>query len=105
MRKQSSGNSKGTPTTRITTWGNAEAKAWPLTPNFLDAKNVVIKYQWAGRSYVQLQGNPAQLVDGKAEPPKQAWLPWDMLGHLAEGSMLCSFRGGVGFTRNATWPN
>ena len=35
---------------------------------------------------MQLQGNPAQLVDGKAETPKQAWLLWDMLGHLAEGS-------------------
>ncbi len=75
-----------TPTTRIATWGNAEAKAWPLTPNLLDAKHTAIKYRWPGRNHVQLQGNPAQLLDGKSEPPKQAWLPWDMLGHLAEGS-------------------
>jgi hypothetical protein len=75
-----------TPTTRITTWGNADARPSPLTPNLLDAKNVVIKYQWPGRNHVQLQGNPAQLVDGKGEAPKQAWLPWDEIGHLAEGS-------------------
>jgi outer membrane protein assembly factor BamB len=75
-----------TPTTRVTTWGNAEARPLPLTPNLLDAKNVVIKYRWPGRDHIQLQGNPARLVDGKAEAPKQAWLPWDVLGHLAEGS-------------------
>jgi outer membrane protein assembly factor BamB len=75
-----------TPTARIASWGNAEAQPSPLTPNLLDTKNVVIRYQWPGHNHVQLQGNPTQLVDGKAEAPKQAWLPWDELGHLAEGS-------------------
>ena len=75
-----------TPTTRIAAWGNAEPQPLPLTPNLLDAKNVVIKYQWPKHNHVQLQGNPAQLVDGKALAPKNAWLPWDMLSHLAEGA-------------------
>jgi hypothetical protein len=74
-----------TPTTRIAAWGNAEPQPMPLTPNLLDAKNVVIKYQWANHNHVQLRGNPAQLVDGKGLAPKDAWLPWDELCHLAEG--------------------
>jgi outer membrane protein assembly factor BamB len=79
-----------TATTRIASWGNAEAKPAPLTPNLLDPKNVVIKFKQEAANWVQFVHDPALLVDGKAEAPKTPWLPWSAIGWLAEGSPFVS---------------
>jgi outer membrane protein assembly factor BamB len=75
----------GTPTTRITSWGNAEAEAAPLTPNLLSPRDVVIKLK-AAAPHIQLVRDPAALVDGKPDPPPEPWLDWGDVGWFAETS-------------------
>jgi outer membrane protein assembly factor BamB len=82
--------SDATPTTRITSWGNAEAKAGPLTPNLLDPKNAFIKLVW-----VNMNGNvdngvgfahdSAALIDGKPDAPATPWIGWPQMNWYAEG--------------------
>jgi outer membrane protein assembly factor BamB len=74
-----------TPTTRITGWGNAEAKPLPLTPNLLSPSTATIQLR-AEQPHIQLVGNPAALVDGKPDPPKEPWIRWGDVGWFAETS-------------------
>lgn len=81
--------SDGVPTTRIASWGNAESKPFPLTPNLLGPKDTQIKFQSA-MPHVQFVHPVAALVDGQAAPPATPWLHWYDVGHAAELSPINS---------------
>ncbi|MBM4069940.1 MAG: WD40 repeat domain-containing protein [Planctomycetes bacterium] len=77
------------PTTRIASWGNAEAKPWPLAPNLLGPKDTYIRFQSA-MGHMHFVHPVAELVDGKPTPPKTPWLHWHDVGHAAEISPINS---------------
>lgn len=77
----------GVPTTRIASWGNAEARPAPITPNLLSPKDTLIRFQSA-MPHVQLVHPFSSLVDGKPEPPPSPWLHWYDVGHAAELSPI-----------------
>lgn len=74
-----------TPLARTPTWGNAEQEPWPLTPNLLAEKEVLIKMA-AQQNHIQFVRPPASLVDGKADAPTEPWLRWGDVGSFAETS-------------------
>src|SRR5262249_13558507 len=73
----------GTPTTRIASWGNAEATPEALTPNLLSPKNVRIHFK-SDIPHFQFARVADAMVDGKANAPPEPWLRWHDLGHSAE---------------------
>jgi outer membrane protein assembly factor BamB len=71
------------PTTRINSWGNAEARPEPLTPNLLTPQTVLLRFE-SRLPHVQLVHPFASLVDGRPDAPPSPWLPWWEVGLAAE---------------------
>jgi outer membrane protein assembly factor BamB len=74
-----------TPTARVSTWGNAEKTPAAITPNLLSPATATVRLR-AQQPHIQLQGNPAALLDGKADPPREPWIRWAEVGLFAETS-------------------
>ena len=83
-------NSDGAPVTKMTTWSNALATNYPLTPNLLSPSTAYVTY------VDRRNGNDAQfqstnlgapydyndasaLLDGSATPPSTPWVAWDYI--------------------------
>jgi outer membrane protein assembly factor BamB len=79
-----------TPTTRISSWGNAELQPLALSPNLLAQTKPLIKFvpsgNWGG--WAQFVQDPKLLYDGLADPPPGPWLNWANVGFFAETSPI-----------------
>jgi outer membrane protein assembly factor BamB len=78
------------PTTRISSWGNADPKPRPLSENLLTPRTTYIKFVAPGMPYVQFVHPAGSLVDGKGQPPASPWLPWGDVGLASELSPVNS---------------
>jgi hypothetical protein len=77
------------PTTRVTSWGNAEPEASPVRDNLLTPQTALVKFQ-SRMSGAQFVHPVASLVDGKPEPPPSPWLSWSDVGRAPEMSPVNS---------------
>ena len=63
------------PTSRLTSWSNAEPAVRPLVPNLLASGSVAVR-AINGGSAMPLAHPPALLFDGRSDPPPGPWLSW-----------------------------
>jgi outer membrane protein assembly factor BamB len=74
-----------TPLAGLPSWTNAEASPWPLSPNLISEKEVLIRMA-AQQSHIQFVRPTSTLVDGKPDAPAEPWLKWGDVGSFAETS-------------------
>ncbi len=72
------------PTSRLTSWSNAEATPLPLTPNLISSNAVIVRAN-LGDKRVDLQNPLAALFDGQTNAPVNPWINWADLGMLDSG--------------------
>jgi hypothetical protein len=78
----------GAPTTRVSSWSNAEKQPAPIGPNLLAGMDLLTKFvpsgSWGGTA--QLARDPKSLYDGSDRPPESPWVAWNYVGFFAETS-------------------
>lgn len=72
------------PTSRLTSWSNAEATPLPLTPNLISSNAVIVRAM-LGDKGVGLQNPPAGLFDGQTNAPVNPWIKWADLVMIDSG--------------------
>ena len=81
----------GTPTTAVSGWENAAEQSADLSVNLLTKTTPLVQLV-TSQGPTSLKETPAQkvamLYDGKAGPPPEPWIPWEMVGTFAETSPL-----------------
>ena len=79
-------NGDGAPVTKITTWSNALATNYPITPNLLSPTTTYICYLDNANQLCLLPGDESRasyghdasaLVDGSATAPTTPWVQWE----------------------------
>lgn len=72
------------PTTRNTSWINADTKEAPLTPNLLADTHALFSVTLNDRA-VELKNKVPDLSDGKPDAPAQPWLSWSNINMIESG--------------------
>ncbi len=75
---------KQIPTTKISSWPNAEPAPLPLTPNLINPKAVIVT-PTLGEGAVELKNPVALLFDGQAAVPEKPWMSWEDIGMIDSG--------------------
>ncbi|MCY2990343.1 MAG: PQQ-binding-like beta-propeller repeat protein [Planctomycetota bacterium] len=72
------------PTSRLTSWSNAESTPLPLTPNLIGPKAVIVR-ALLGDGEVALQNSAVALFDGQTNAPVNPWIKWADLVMIDSG--------------------
>ena len=72
------------PTSRLTSWINADATPLPLTPNLLDARKAKVT-AFAGNKPMGGRYSIAPWFDGQTNAPATPWFRWEDIGFIDNG--------------------